>query len=249
MKVLRVKSLAISFGGIMAFGGIDFEVEEEQIFAIIGPNGSGKTTLFNCITEIYSPDRGQVIFEGESIAGLSPDLVAQRGIARTFQNIRLFNNMTVLDNLMLGRHVKFRKNPFHAVLRIRKEEFVHRERVEELIDFLDLHAYRKMRVVDCPYGVQKRVELGLAPIAARNVYDILGKVSQGVSTILLVEQNASMALGISDYGYILEAGRIVLQGTAKELSENPEVKELYLGVSEEEPPPKGWRFYTKRRRW
>jgi len=119
----------------------------------------------------------------------------------------------------------------------------------ELIDFLDLHAYRKMRVVDCPYGVQKRVELGLAPIAARNVYDILGKVSQGVSTILLVEQNASMALGISDYGYILEAGRIVLQGTAKELSENPEVKELYLGVSEEEPPPKGWRFYTKRRRW
>jgi len=233
----------------MAFGGIDFEVEEEQIFAIIGPNGSGKTTLFNCITEIYSPDRGQVIFEGESIAGLSPDLVAQRGIARTFQNIRLFNNMTVLDNLMLGRHVKFRKNPFHAVLRIRKEEFVHRERVEELIDFLDLHAYRKMRVVDCPYGVQKRVELGLAPIAARNVYDILGKVSQGVSTILLVEQNASMALGISDYGYILEAGRIVLQGTAKELSENPEVKELYLGVSEEEPPPKGWRFYTKRRRW
>jgi len=117
MKVLRVKSLAISFGGIMAFGGIDFEVEEEQIFAIIGPNGSGKTTLFNCITEIYSPDRGQVIFEGESIAGLSPDLVAQRGIARTFQNIRLFNNMTVLDNLMLGRHVKFRKNPFHAVLR------------------------------------------------------------------------------------------------------------------------------------
>ncbi|MBW1919450.1 MAG: ABC transporter ATP-binding protein [Deltaproteobacteria bacterium] len=247
--MLRVKSLAISFGGIMAFGGIDFEVEEEQIFAIIGPNGSGKTTLFNCITEIYSPDRGQVIFEGESIAGLSPDLVAQRGIARTFQNIRLFNNMTVLDNLMLGRHVKFRKNPFHAVLRIRKEEFVHRERVEELIDFLDLHAYRKMRVVDCPYGVQKRVELGLAPIAARNVYDILGKVSQGVSTILLVEQNASMALGISDYGYILEAGRIVLQGTAKELSENPEVKELYLGVSEEEPPPKGWRFYTKRRRW
>jgi len=130
--------------------------------------------------------------------------------------------MTVLDNLMLGRHVKFRKNPFHAVLRIRKEEFVHRERVEELIDFLDLHAYRKMRVVDCPYGVQKRVELGLAPIAARNVYDILGKVSQGVSTILLVEQNASMALGISDYGYILEAGRIVLQGTAKELSENPD---------------------------
>ena len=180
-----------------------------------------------------------MIFEGESIAGLSPDLVAQRGIARTFQNIRLFNNMTVLDNLMLGRHVKFRKNPFHAVLRIRKEEFVHRERVEELIDFLDLHAYRKMRVVDCPYGVQKRVELGLAPIAARNVYDILGKVSQGVSTILLVEQNASMALGISDYGYILEAGRIVLQGTAKELSENPEVKELYLGVSEEEPPQRG----------
>ncbi|MBW1669343.1 MAG: ATP-binding cassette domain-containing protein, partial [Deltaproteobacteria bacterium] len=117
VKLLSVNSLAISFGGIRALGGIDFELEDQEILAIIGPNGSGKTTLINCITGIYSPDRGQVIFEGESIAGLSPDLVAQRGIARTFQNIRLFNNMTVLDNLMLGRHVKFRKNPFHAVLR------------------------------------------------------------------------------------------------------------------------------------
>jgi branched-chain amino acid transport system ATP-binding protein len=163
-ELLSIRNLAISFGGIKALDGIDIGMDQEEILAVIGPNGSGKTTMFNCISGVYRPDQGQIIFREESLLRLSPDVIAQKGIARTFQNIRLFNNMSVLDNLMLGRHIRFRKNPMHAFLRLRKEELVHRERVEEIIDFLDLQAYREARVVDCPYGVQKRVELGRAVV-------------------------------------------------------------------------------------
>src|SRR3989339_488445 len=162
MGMLEIKNLSIDFGGIRALNGIDLAVRDNEILSIIGPNGSGKTTLFNCLTGIYHPDGGDIVYQGESLLGLSPDLIAIRGIARTFQNLRLFMNMNVLDNLMLGRHVHMKKNIFAAFLRLRGEELRHRERVEEIIDFLDLQAYRKSRVADCPYGVQKRIELGRA---------------------------------------------------------------------------------------
>src|SRR5574340_28794 len=141
MGILEVKNLTVSFGGITALNGIDLSVRENEILSIIGPNGSGKTTLFNCLTGIYRPNQGEMLYKGRSLLGRSPDTIAVYGIARTFQNLRLFMNMNVLDNLMLGRHVHMK---------------------EEIIDFLDLQAYRKARVADCPYGVQKRIELGRA---------------------------------------------------------------------------------------
>jgi branched-chain amino acid transport system ATP-binding protein len=162
MRLLDIQGLLISFGGIQALAGISLAVEQEEILAVIGPNGSGKTTLFNCISGVYKPDEGEIRFEGESLLGLSPDSVAHRGIARTFQNLRLFLHMTVLDNMLLGRHIQFRKNPLQALLRLRDEELRHRRLIEEIIEFLDLQAYRQARVSDCPYGVQKRVELGRA---------------------------------------------------------------------------------------
>src|SRR3989339_1694782 len=130
--MLEIKNLSIHFGGIKALNGIDLAVRDNEILSIIGPNGSGKTTLFNCLTGIYHPDEGDIVYQGESLLGLSPDAIAIRGIARTFQNLRLFMNMKVLDNLMLGRHVHMKKNIFVAFLRLRGAEFRDRVRVEDV---------------------------------------------------------------------------------------------------------------------
>jgi len=248
MGMLEITNLSVSFGGITALNGIDLSVRENEILSIIGPNGSGKTTLFNCLTGIYRPDHGEITYQGESLLGLSPDLIASRGVARTFQNLRLFMNMNVLDNLMLGRHVHFRKNIFAALLRLRGEELRHRERVEEIIDFLDLHAYRKSRVADCPYGVQKRIELGRAlalepdlllldePIsgltseekeeAAYRITEIRGRFK---ATILLVEHDLKIASRLADSMVAFNYGQKIAQGTPEEVQRNPEVIRAYVG--------------------
>ncbi|MEJ2025358.1 MAG: ATP-binding cassette domain-containing protein, partial [Deltaproteobacteria bacterium] len=160
MSLLDIRALSIRFGGIQALAGIDLHVEPEEILTVIGPNGSGKTTLFNCISGVYRPTEGEILFEGQNLLGLSPDRVAERGVARTFQNLRLFLHMTVLDNLLLGRHIKFKRRSVAAYLRLRGEELQHRRVVEEIIEFLDLQAYRQALISDCPYGVQKRAEMG-----------------------------------------------------------------------------------------
>jgi len=248
MALLEVSNLAISFGGIQALSGIDLTLYPEEILTVIGPNGSGKTTFFNCISGVYHPDTGEILFKGESLLGLSPDRVAKRGIARTFQNLRLFMHMTVLDNLLLGRHIKFRKNPVNAFLRLRGEELQHRRVVEEIIEFLDLQAYRQSRVSDCPYGVQKRVEMGRAlaiepelllldePIAGltseekeETTYRITEIRGRYRTAILLVEHDLRIASKLADRMIALDYGQKIAEGSPEEVQKTPEVIRAYLG--------------------
>lgn len=246
--MLEIKNLSIDFGGIRALDKIALTVEENEILAIIGPNGSGKTTLFNCLTGIYRPGSGEILFDGESLLGLSPDKIALRGIARTFQNLRLFMNMSVLDNLMLGRHIHFKKNILAAFLRLRREELLHREKVEEIIDFLDLQAYRSARVADCPYGVQKRIEMGRAlalepklllldePIsgltaeekeeAAYRITEIRGRFK---IAIILVEHDLKIASRLADSMAAFSNGQKIASGKPAEVQRNTDVIRAYVG--------------------
>lgn len=248
MSLLKVDQLTVQFGGIKALTSVDFEMEDKEILAVIGPNGAGKTTLFNCVSGVYSPTGGDILLTGESLLGLSPDRIARRGVGRTFQNIRLFNNMSVLDNLMLGRHMKFKQNILHAFLRIRREELAHREKVEEIIDFLDLAAYRQARVIDCPYGVQKRVELGRAmvmepklllldePVAGLTVeeknrvaYIVTEMRNRFGFAILLIEHDLRIVSRLADRMVVLNFGQKLAEGNPAEVQRNPEVIRAYVG--------------------
>jgi len=248
MHLLSLDKICIRFGGTQALLDVDLEVKEGEILAIIGPNGSGKTTLFNCVTGVYEPDEGEILFKGESLLRLSPDGVTQRGVARTFQNLRLFLNMTVLDNLLLGRHIKFKKKIAHAFFRLRGEELRHRKVVEEIIEFLDLATFRQSLVSDCPYGVQKKVELGRAlatepslllldePIAgltseekeetAYRITEIRGRYR---TAIILVEHDLRIASRLADRMMALDYGQKIAQGTPAEVQATPAVVRAYLG--------------------
>jgi branched-chain amino acid transport system ATP-binding protein len=246
--LLEVRDVELRFGGITALAGVGLEVAEGETVAVIGPNGSGKTSLFNCITGLYRPTSGSITFRGESLLGLSPDRVTARGVARTFQNIRLFLNLTVLNNLMLGRHLHFRKSIAAAAVRLRGEEVRHRERCEEIIEFLDLEPWRDQRVANCAYGVQKRVELGRAlatepklllldePVSGLTaeekeevsywIHEVRGRF--GV-TVLLVEHDLRVASRLASRMVVLDHGEKLTEGTPEEVQRHPGVIRAYLG--------------------
>jgi len=254
MDHFRVENLSISFGGLKAVNKISFGVEKNSIFSIIGPNGSGKTTIYNMISGIYKPGSGRVICDGENIVGGSPDRIARKGVARTFQNIELFSNATVMDNLLLGRHIHMKAGVFTGAFmwgrgsRAAREEIRNREIVEKIIDFLDLQSVRNNSVASLSYGKRKLVELGRA-LALEPKILLLDEPSAGMNTeekedlnlwikdiqadyrvtILLIEHDMNMIMRISDRILAMNQGEKITEGTAKEVQNHPEVIKAYLG--------------------
>ena len=251
MTLLKADGLAVNFGGIRAVDGVSFSVEPGQVFTIIGPNGAGKTTIFNLVSRIYDPTQGRLIFCDEDITRVPPHEIAWRGIARTFQNIELFEHATVLQNLLLGRHVHARSRfveELFFVRRVREQELEHREAVEQVIDFLDLPAYRDSLVLNLPYGVRKVVEMARA-LCTRPKLLLLDEPSSGLSveetedmafwiqdirtllgvTVLMVEHDMSLVSAVSDQVLALNYGRPIAMGTAREVQEHPDVIKAYLG--------------------
>ena len=252
MGLLALSDIGVSFGGLRAVDGITFTVAPREIFAIIGPNGAGKTTLFNVISRIYEPDTGNIVFDGHDITHLAPHEVVTRGIARTFQNINLFDHATVLDNLMLGRYRHQRSGVLSQALftpAVRREKLADRRKVEEVIDFLELGKYRDVMVAGLPYGVRKIVELGRA-LAAEPRLVLLDEPSSGLNveetrdmvywiqdmrddldmTVVMIEHDMSLVSAVSDRVLAMNSGRQLALGSPQAVQGDPAVASAYLGT-------------------
>ncbi|MDQ3196987.1 MAG: ABC transporter ATP-binding protein [Pseudomonadota bacterium] len=251
--LLELANISLSFGGVKALSDVSFDVREHEIRAIIGPNGAGKSSMLNVINGVYHPQAGTITFRGNARRQMRPHAAARQGIARTFQNIALFKGMTVLDNLMAGRNLKMRTGFLAQAFylgRARREEIAHRQRVEEIIDFLQIEAIRKTLVGRLPYGLQKRVELGRAlaaepdlllldePMAGMNVEEkqdmcrfVLDVNDEFGTTIVLIEHDMGVVMDISDRVVVLDYGRKISDGTPHEVRNDKRVIDAYLGVA------------------
>ena len=249
--LLRADNLAVHFGGVKAVDGVTFDVKAGEVFTLIGPNGAGKTTLFNLISRIYRPTAGRLHFDGQDITEVPPHRVAGLGIARTFQNIELFEHASVLQNLLIARHASRHTALWQELLltpAARKAELAFRADVEEVIDFLDLQHHRHSLVSGLPYGVRKVVELARA-LCIKPRLLLLDEPSSGLNveetddmafwisdirtllgiTVLMVEHDMSLVNRVSDRVLALNLGQVLAEGTAAEVQANPAVIEAYLG--------------------
>jgi branched-chain amino acid transport system ATP-binding protein len=251
MSLFKAADIAIRFGGIRAVDAVSFEVNQGEVFSIIGPNGAGKTTIFNLISRIYQPSAGRLFFEDQDITEIPAYRIAGLGIARTFQNIELFANATLLQNLLIGRHCHSMVGVFAQLAflpAVRREELKHREKVEEVIAFLGLERYRDTLIANLPYGVRKVVELGRAlciepklllldePSSGLNVEETEGmgfwiediKKDLGI-TVIMVEHDMNLVRMVSDRVMALNYGKVIALGTPEEVQNHPEVVRAYIG--------------------
>ena len=255
MPLLRIDDIHLSFGGVKAINGVSTGVQKGKIHAIIGPNGAGKTSIFNCISCVYRPQQGSIYFEDRKITGMNPDRIAHLGIARTFQNIALFHHMTVLDNLMLGRHLFLKRGFFAGGIYLgpaRREEIENRKVVEDIIDFLEIENIRKKPVGTLAYGLRKRVELARAlslkpklllldePMAGMNLEEkedmarfILDINEEWGVTILLIEHDLGVVMDISHRVSVLDFGVKIADGEPQEVANNPVVVKAYIGEEDD----------------
>ena len=255
--LLEIRDVSKAFGGVQAVNRVSLDVAQGDLVSVIGPNGAGKTTLLNMISGFYHPDRGQIFVGGAEVTHAAPSHIAERGVARTFQNIALFRGMTVLDNLMLGRHVHMKTGVVGAFIYwgfAQREEVTHRKRVEDIIDFLRIQDLRKRPCGSLAYGLQKRVELGRAlaldpkillldePMGGCNHEEkedmarfILDVNEEWGTTIVLIEHDMGVVMDISDRVTVLDMGTRIAEGTPDEVRANPQVIKAYLGDAKGAP--------------
>ena len=251
MSMLEVKDLSIHFGGVKAVQNVNFNIDSGIVYSVIGPNGAGKTTLFNLITGVYKPTTGEIKLDGESIGGKSPNELATRGVARTFQNLQICMNMSAVENVMVGAHLRLDRNLIKAALRFpalkRRDRELHQE-AAELMQFVGLEKYIETRADAMSYGALKRLEIaralamkprlifldepaaGLNPKETIEVDHLVRKIADSGVTVVLVEHDMKMVMNLSDRILVLNYGKKLAEGTGAEIRNNPDVIAAYLGT-------------------
>lgn len=251
MALLEVKQLSIRFGGVKAVQNVSFSIDAGIVYAVIGPNGAGKTTLFNLITGVYTPTSGTILLDGEAIQGKAPNELARRGVARTFQNLQICMNMSAIENVMVGAHLRLDRNPLKAALRlpsITRRDAELRTESAELMRFVGLDQYIDARADSMPYGALKRLEIaralalkpriifldepaaGLNPKETIEVDALVRKVADSGVTVVLVEHDMKMVMNLSDRILVLDYGKKLAEGSGEEVRTNPDVIAAYLGT-------------------
>lgn len=250
--MLAIENLSKSFGGVHAVQDVSFTVRQGAIHSVIGPNGAGKTTLFNLVTGVYAPTSGRIIFNGENVAGMTPDALARRGMSRTFQNLQVCMNMSALDNVMVGSHLRLNQNLFASMLRlpaVRRGDEACRHEAAELMRFCGVGKYIYADADQMSYGALKRLEIARAlaakpkiilldePAAGLNhtetgeIEELVRKVAQSGITVVLVEHDMKLVMNLSDHILVLDYGKKLAEGTAAEVRANPDVIAAYLGAA------------------